>query len=175
MHVLEQAALGNRLTGLPGDRGQLLLILLEIEEVGTLNPARHAFEAQVYHIVGKTNRFKQLRTAIGGNGGDTHLRQDLQQALVDALTVIVLGFDRIHQHFAGANQIVQDLVRQVRVDRRSAKSEQYRKVMRIPSPAGLNNDVGIAAQTSRHQVMVHCAGGHQGIDRKIALSQVLIA
>ena len=175
VHILQQTTGRQRFAGLPGHSGQLFLVLLEVIEVRTLNTAGYAFEAKVHHTVGQTNGLEQLGTPIGGNGGDPHLGQDLQQALVDALAVIVLGLDRVHQHFAGADQVVQHLVGQVRIHRGGTKAEQHRKVVRVPGPAGFHDDVGIATQAVTHQVMVHSAGSHQGVDGQFTFRQPLVA
>ena len=62
----------------------------------------------------------------------------------DALAVVVLGIDGIHQDLATADQIIKYLVRQVRVDCGSTEAKQ-RKVMGS-GPAGFDHNVGVATQ-----------------------------
>ena len=172
--VLQQATLDDRLARFPGHGSQLLLVLLEVVEASPLDTAGHTFETQVNDVVSQPDRLEQLGAPVGGDGRDPHFGEDLQQPLVDALPVVVLGVNRIHQQFAGADQIVQDLVSEVRVHRCRTKTEKHRKMVGITSPTGFNNDVGIAAQPFLDQVMVNGTGCHQGVDRQLSFLQILV-
>ena len=174
MDVLQKTALNDGLARLPGHGRQLLLVLLEIVEPGTLDSAGHTLEAQVNDIIGQTDRLKQLGATIGSDGGNSHLRQYLQQPFVDALPVVILGINRIHQQFAGTDQVVQNLVSQVRIDRCCTKTEEHGEMMGIASPTGFNNDVGIATQSFLDQMVVDRTGCHQGIDRQFTFLQIFV-
>ncbi len=79
----------------PGARGQAARIGLEVGEARALDAAGHAGEAQRHDLVGQADDLEQLRAAIAADGADAHLRQDLQQALLDAAAVAATQFGRL--------------------------------------------------------------------------------
>ncbi len=168
-HELEQAALLDRLARVPGFLGQQRLFGLQVLEAGTLNAAGNALEADINDFVGQTHRFKQLGTTIGRDGGDTHLRQDLQQALGNTLAVVLEGFVQVANDFAGTDQVTQHFIRQVRVDCGRTEADQHRVVMRITGGRGFNQDVALATQTRRGHVVMHSTDSQRRVDRQLAL------
>ena len=172
---LEQTTLLDRLARAPGLGGQQLLVALEVDETCALDAARHALEAQADHFLGQAHGFEQLGATVRGDGGDTHLRQDLQQALGNALAVVLEDFVQVAQHLAGADQVGQHFVGQVRVDGRGAEAQQHGKVMRVTGGGGLDQDVAVAAQALFGQAVVHRANGQRGVDRQLARGDVAVA
>ncbi len=152
----------------------MLLVLLEIVEAGALDPARDSKEAQINHIIRQTDRLKQLGAPVGGDGRDAHLGENLQQTFVDALAIVVLGVNRIHQQFAGTDQVVQNLVGEVRIDRRRTEPKEHGEMVGIPGPAGLHDYIGITTQTLLDQVVVNRTGCHKGVYRQLPFLQVLV-
>jgi hypothetical protein len=73
---------------LPAVTGEFFLIFLEICKTGTFNTVGHSIKTEVSHLAGQTDSLKKLRTPIGSNGGNTHFRQNLEQSLVDAFSVV---------------------------------------------------------------------------------------
>ena len=122
VNVFQQTALIQRLTCQPGTFGQVHQILLEVSKTGSTDTANHALEAEICHVIMQADRFKELRTAIRGNGRDAHFGHDLVQAFVDAVTVVQHHSTVIFVDRAGINQTGQRFVGQVRVDRRRAKA-----------------------------------------------------
>ena len=122
VNVFQQTALIQRLTCQPGAFGQVHQILLEVSKTGAADAADHALEAEVGDLVMQADRFKQLRTAVGGNGRDAHFGHDLVQAFVDAVTVVQHHSTVIFVDRAGIHQTGQRFIGQVRVDRRRAKA-----------------------------------------------------
>ena len=86
--IFQQAALSQRFTRQPCAFRQIQQVLLEIVETGAADAAHYALEAEVGHVAMQTDRFEQLRAAVGGDGRDPHLRHDFVQAFVDAVTVV---------------------------------------------------------------------------------------
>ncbi|MNZ67067.1 hypothetical protein D3C78_853020 [compost metagenome] len=172
---LEQAALLDRLARAPGFSGEQLLVALEVDETRTLDAAGHAFEAQADHFFGQAYGLEQLSTTVGGDGGDAHLRQDLQQALGDAFAVVLEDLVQVAQHFAGADQVGQHFIRQVRVHRRGAEAQQHGEVVRITGSGGFDQDVAVATQAFFRQAVVDRANGERSVHRQLARGDVAVA
>src|SRR5690606_8168713 len=85
---LQQTALLEMLLAVEGQAGQQRLVVLKVLEVGALDAAHRTLEAEVHDLVMEADDLEQLRAAVAGDGGDAHLRDDLVQALVDALAVV---------------------------------------------------------------------------------------
>ena len=66
--ILEQTALVDALTNTACTLGGKHQFVLQILQGCALNSAGHTLKAQVNHIIGQANGFKQLRTAITGDG-----------------------------------------------------------------------------------------------------------
>ena len=94
----------------------------------------------------QTDRFEQLRAAVGGDGRDPHLGHDLIQTFVD--TVAIVQHHRTVRFIDGfaVDQLRQRFVGEVWIDSRRPKAEQHGEVVRIAGAGGFNDDVGIAAQ-----------------------------
>ena len=172
---LQQAALLDRLARAPGFAGQQFLFGFEVDETRALDPARYATEAQVDHFLGQADGFEQLRTAVGSDGGNPHFREDLQQALGDALAVVLEDFVEIAQHFAGTDQVAQHFVGQERIDRRGTETDQHGKVVRIACGGGFHQDVAVAAQAFLGQAVVHRTGRQGRMHRQLARGDMAVA
>ena len=122
VNVFQQTALIQRLTCQPGAFGQVHQILLEVSKTGAADAADHALEAEVGDLVMQADRFKQLRAAVRGDGGDAHFGHDFVQAFVDAVTVVQHHRAVIFVDRAGIHQACQRFVGQIRVDRRRAEA-----------------------------------------------------
>ncbi len=164
VYKLQQATLLNGFTSFPGIHCQALGIGFEISKAGTLDTALHAAEATVHHITGNTHRFEQLRSPIGGNGGNPHFGQNFQQALIDGFAEILLGVDGIHQYFPGTHQVTDHIKSQIRVYRGRTKADEAGKMMRITGRCGFHHDIAFTAQGVIGEVVMHGTGGHQGRD-----------
>ncbi len=171
---LEQAALLDRLARAPGFGRQGFLFGFDIDETRAFDAARHTPETQVADLFGETDGFEQLSATVRGDGGDAHLRQDLQQALGNALAVVLEHLIEVAQHFTGADQVTQHFVRKERVHRRGAKTDQHRKVMRVAGSGGFDEDVGVAAQAFFGQAVVHSTRGQRSVDRQFAWRDVAV-
>ncbi|MNK58697.1 hypothetical protein D3C87_777900 [compost metagenome] len=93
---LEQPALSQWLAAEPGLTGQIDLILLDVGEIGALNAARYAAEAELDHGAGQTHGFEQLGAAVACHSADAHLGHHLVEALVDAVAVVEHGLAQAH-------------------------------------------------------------------------------
>ena len=122
VNVFQQTALFQRLTCQPGAFRQVHQILLEVSKACATNTADHALEAEVGNVVMQTDRLKQLRAAVRGDGRDAHFGHDLVQTFVDAVTVVQHHSTVVFVDRAGIHQAGQCFVGQIRVDRRGAKA-----------------------------------------------------
>ncbi len=166
VHILQQAALVQRLALQPGAFRQIGEILLEVGEAGAADAADHALEAEARYIGMQAHRFEQFRAAIGGDGRDAHFGHDLVKAFVDAVTVVqhhgaIVFFDHV-----AVDHLRQRFIGQVRIDSGRAEAEQYGKVVRIARAGGLDDNVGVAAQVFLNQTRLHRADDHRRRNRQ---------
>jgi len=108
----------------------------------------------------KTHSLKHLGSAIALQRADAHLREGLQQALVDGLDEILLGILRadVVRQKSAALQVVQGLNREIGIDCARAVTDQQRKVHHLARFAAFNNQCYLGAGLLAHQAIVH--GGH---------------
>ncbi|MFO6426000.1 hypothetical protein ACLBOM_06180 [Escherichia coli] len=66
--LFQQAALADGLTRQPGTFRQVQQILLEVFKARPTNAADRPLEAQAHYIIVQTDRFKQFRAAVRGDG-----------------------------------------------------------------------------------------------------------
>ncbi len=179
VHVLQQAADVRRLALVPGARVQLAGFQIEPFEADAADPRRRFGEAQVDDLRIQPDDLEQLRAAVAADGADAHLRDDLRQALVDALAVAAADLRLLAALLdlqdAAPAQVEQRLVGQVRVHRGGAHADQAGDMVRVARGAGLDDQVDVAAQAFAAQVMVHRAGGEQGMHHRPALLRAAVA
>ncbi len=170
VHVLQQAADIHALLRIPGLRAQLARIGIQARETGATDARSGIGEAQVDHLRFQADDLEQLRAAVAGHGTDAHLRDDLRQALVDALAVAAADLRLLaalaELEDAAAAQVEQGLVGQVRIHRGGTEAEQAGHVVRIAGGAGLDDQVDVAAQAQAREVVVDGAGGQQGVHHR---------
>ncbi|VGP13006.1 hypothetical protein SB00610_01089 [Klebsiella quasipneumoniae subsp. similipneumoniae] len=174
VNVLQQTALSQRLARQPGAFRQIQQILLEIVEAGAADAADHALEAEIGDIAMQTDRFEQLRAAVGGDGRDPHLGHDLIQTFVD--TVAIVQHHRTVRFIDGfaVDQLRQRFIGEVRIDSCRAEAQQHGEVVRIAGAGGFNDDVGIAAQTFIDQTGLDRANGHRRRHRQAVFGDVAV-
>ena len=177
VHVLEESALRDRLARIPRPRGELFEVGLEVLEVRAGHAARGAREAQLDHLLRQPHDLEQLRAAVTGDGGDAHLRHDLEQALSQARTVAAPELEarrEVELHAAAAHHLEQHLVGHVRIHRGRPIADQAGEVMRLARGAGLDEQVALAAQAGLQQVLMHRCGHQQRVRGHAALDQVTV-
>ncbi|CDL21927.1 conserved hypothetical protein [Klebsiella pneumoniae IS53] len=174
VHIFQQTALGQWLTRQPGAFRQIQQILLEVVEAGAADAADHALEAELGDIAMQTDRFEQLRAAVGGDGRDPHLGHDLIQTFID--TVAIVQHHRTVRFIDGfaVDQLRQRFVGEVWIDSRRPKAEQHGEVVRIAGAGGFNDDVGIAAQAFIDQTGLDRANGHRRRYRQTVFGDVAV-
>ena len=166
VHILQQAALLQRLARVPGHFCQTLLVSFQFREAGAFYARGHTAEGGIHHFTREPNGLEQLCAAVGADRGNAHLGHDLEQALVDALAVVLVAGARFAQQFTIADQILKHAVGEIGIDGRCAKPEQARHLMGVAGTRGFNHQVRITAQAAANQVVVHGAGRHQAVNRQ---------
>ena len=119
---------GPRVPG-PGLSGQHL-------EADAAQPGGGPGEAGADDLLAQPDGLEDLRPGVGGDGGDPHLRHDLQQALAQGLDQVLRGLlsgNAVQQ--AAADQVLHGLHGQVRVHRGRAVADQQRDVVALAGVA----------------------------------------
>ena len=99
---------------------------------GTAELGWRAGEVFVDDVLVDADRLERLRGGVGGDGGDAHLAHHLHHALAERLEVVAHGrggFDA--GEFAFADQVLDGLEGQVRVDRGGAEADEHRDVVHL--------------------------------------------
>ncbi len=160
--VIEVGAPGREGPGVPGrDLGGQHL------EADTAEPGGGAGEGGADDLLAEPDGLEDLRPGVGGDGGDTHLGHDLQQALAQGLDQVLrglLGGDSVKQ--AAADHVLDGLQGEVWVDRGGAVADKQRDVVALAGVAGLHDQPGPRPGPRPDQVMMHGAGEQQRRDRR---------
>ena len=172
VHVFQQAALADRLTRQPGSFRQIQQILLEVFKASPPNAANRPLEAQAHDIIVQTDRFKQFRAAVRGDGGDAHFGHDFVQAFVDAVTVVEHHGTIIFGNRVGVYQAAQRFIGKVWINSRRAEAQQHGEVVRIAGAGGFDDDVGIATQALIDQTGLDRANRHRSRNRQAIFSDI---
>ena len=110
--------------------------------------------------------FEGLRSVVGLDGRDAHLRHDLQQALVERREHIGhgrLGADAPDPF--GLHEVLGRFHEQVRVDRGGTEGHERGRMVDLADVSGLDDDAHLGAAALAHQVMVQGRGEEQRRDR----------
>ena len=119
-------------------------------------------EVAVHEGLVQPDRLEDLGAPIGLDGGDPHLGDHLEHALVERLDVVLLRGGLVQpREQALADHVVQRLEGQVRVDGARTVPEQQRGVMHLPRVARLDDQAHLHAAALADEVMVHARGGEQ--------------
>ncbi len=146
VHVAILAAVFDRHVDLPGPVGQRALVAKDVGKRRALQAADCARKTDLYHFVGQADDFEQLRPAIGVDGRDPHLGEDLEQALADAAPVVSA---QLHCFIVGVFDLaagrhgMQGLIDQVGVDRGCAEADQAGDLVGIAGCAGLDDEIAL--------------------------------
>ena len=170
--VFQQAALADGLTRQPGTFREIQQILLEVFKACPTNATDRPLEAQAHYIIVQTDRFKQFRAAVRGDGGNAHFGHDFVQAFVDAVTVVEHHGTIIFGNRVGVYQTAQRFIGKVRINSRRAETQQHGEVVRIAGAGGFDDDVGIATQALIDQTGLDCANRHRSRNRQAIFSDI---
>ena len=176
--VLQQAADVRQHVVVPGAGRDMRGFFLQRCERGAADPRRRAGEAQVDDLAIQADDLEQLRAAIAADGGDAHLRDDLEQAFLDAAPVAAADlrdFAVLGPEDAAFAEVVQGLVGEIRIHRGGAVADQACEMMRIARGAGFDDEIGAAAQADADQMLMHRAGGEQRVHQQMIATRAAVA
>ena len=130
-----------------------------------------AREAEVDDLGREADRFDDLGAPVRVERGDTHLRHDLEEPVLDRTEVTVLRFVRLD---VAAETTVQSEVddrfeREARADGIGAVGQEARDVMRLARFVGVHDDAHRGAKAPFEEPVMDRAGGERGRDRSAAL------
>ena len=118
---------------------------------------------------------ERLRGGVGGDGGDAHLAHHLHHALAERLEVIAHGrggFDA--GEFAFADEVLDRLEGQIRVDRGGAETDEHRDVVHLAGVAALDHECDGGALLGADQMVMHRRDGKQRRDRRLGVVGVAV-
>ena len=139
----------------------------DVVEVDAAHRAGQPGEVLVKHLLRDADGLKQLRTGVGGDGGDPHLRHHLEHALAGGLDVVLqcllaveTGDDPPVDHVADR------LESDVGVDRSGTEPDEHRHVVHLAGVTGFHNQADLGSGAFTHQVMVHSRDREQRGNRR---------
>src|SRR5690606_23371987 len=136
-------------------------------EADAAEPGRGAGEAAGDDVLAEPDRLEDLRAGVGRDGGHAHLRHDLQDALAVRLHEVPDGLLRLDAlDGAAADEVLDGLDREVRVDRGRAVPDEQRHVVAFAGLAGLDDQPDAGAALLPDEVVVDRPGERQRGDRR---------
>ncbi len=123
---------------------------------------RRAREAHVDHLVTETDDLEDLCSPVGVDGGDPHLGEDLQNAVLHRRVVALLGLGAQHVRVLRRVGVGRHREKgQAGADGVGAVPQQAGHVMDVAGVVGHHHQAGVRAQTPGDQALVDGAGGQQ--------------
>ena len=142
------------------------------------NPAdarRRPCEIFVHQLLTQADRFKDLRAAIGFDGGNPHLGHDLDHALDCRFDVT---FNRVIISYvfeqALADHVIEALEGKIGIDRLHTVADQQAKVVYLARLAGFEHQPHPRARAAADEMMVQPGRGQQGRNRRIGAIEALV-
>ena len=124
-----------------------------------------AGEVFVDDVLVQADGFEQLCATVAHDGGDAHLRHDLEHAGRQRVgQVLHRGFG-IDVEIALAGQVFDGFERQIRVDGRRAIGDQQSDMVDFTHIAGLDDHGDLGARVSAQQMVLHRGGEQQRRNR----------
>ena len=133
-------------------------LVLNSPDTDTTDATGHAGEVLGTHRTAEAHGLKVQAATIGRNHRNPHLGHDLQQALIDGMTIAChrLGQCRVQQ--AALDPIRQRILCKVGVDHRRTRADEHSKVVRVDTFCRPHVERAKCPQTVAHQMAVHCRG-----------------
>ncbi len=136
-----------------------------------LDARSRAGEVLLHQRLVQPDGFKDLRAAVALERRDAHLREDLQQALVDGLLVVLQGLieGQVRREAAALVQILERLDGQIGIDGAGAVADQQGEVHHLARLARFHDQRHLGARLFANQVVVHRGQRQQAGDRARSL------
>ncbi len=124
-----------------------------------------AGEVFVDHILVQAHGFEQLRATVAHDGGDAHLRHDLEHASGKGLGQVLDGRGGIHLEVAVAGEVLDGFECEVGVHRSRAVCNEQRHMVDLTHIAGLDHHGDLRAGVATQQMVLDRGGEQQGRNR----------
>ncbi len=136
-------------------------------QAGAADLGGGAVEVGLDELVVEADGLEDLGAAVGGDGGDAHLGHDLQDALAERVDQVLDGLLRLQagQEGTGAQQVLDGLHGEVRVDRGRSVADEQGDVVDLADVTGLDQQADLGALLGGDEVVVHGGGEQQRRDR----------
>lgn len=138
-------------------------------EAGAADLGGGAVEVLRDEVLVQADGLEDLGAPVGGDRRDAHLGHDLQDALAERVDQVpdgLLGLDALDER-TGADQVLDGLHRQVRVDRGGAVADEQRDVVDLADVPGLDQQPHLGALLGADEVVVDGRGEQQRRDRGV--------
>ena len=135
-----------------------------------------AREVLVDELLREADRLEDLRAGVRRHGRDAHLRHDLQHALAERVDQVLDGLlGRDARDEAGADEVLDGLHREVRVDGGCPVADECRDVVHFTHIAGLDDEPDLHAGLVADEVVVHRREHEERRDGREVLVRVAVA
>jgi hypothetical protein len=134
-------------------------------------------EILVDKFLAETDRFKDLRTGVAGDGGYAHLRHHLQHALTGGLDVVLQRLVRVETFEAVdalGDHVFDRLECEIGVDGPGPEADEQRHVMHFARITRFDDEPDLRARLFANEVVVHGRGEQQRRDRRVGVVAVPI-
>ncbi len=144
---------------------QRIHFLLDIFQGNSTHTAYRVGKIPVDHVPVNADGLKDLGALIGLNRGYPHLGGNLNNTVENRVVIIVHRRIVILIQHMIVNQLLDALLRQIRIDCRRAKAKQGCKMMHFPRLSRLQNDVHAGSLSGVDQMLLQSRHGKQGGNR----------
>ncbi len=146
-------------------------------EVGALDPRGGAGEILTHHVVVQSDGLELLGRMVAAQRRDAHLRDRLEDALLDGGDVLVgqLIGGQLGRQVAVGVHLVDGLEGHVGVDGAGAVAAEEAEVHHLAGLAALDHDADVAAHTAGQEAVVQGGGGQQAGDGRHLGRQAAVA
>ena len=145
-------------------------------EPDAFDPRRRTGEVSLDEFLVEADGFEDLRAAIALQRGDAHLGEDLQQALVDGLDVVIerlFGSDAVGQLAAQAH-VLEGLDGEIGIDGAGSVADEQRIVHDLARLAGFDDERDLGAGLLADQVVVNRGEREQARDGRVVFVDAAI-
>ena len=133
-------------------------------------------EVMVDHVLPEAERLEDLRAAVALDGGDAHLRGDLDHALGGRLDEVLAGRLVIDGHEdALPDHVVDRLEGDIGIDGAAAVADQQREVVHLAGLARLQDQAHARAQALADQVVVQAGNREERRHRRVLAVDAAVA
>ncbi len=159
-------AQSQRIKGMVVAEGNALLNFLNADSADAGN---RAGKILLDHITGQTDGLENACRLVGLDGGNSHLRRNLDNAGQQCLVVVLDGNVVILVQNSLVNQLGNALMCQIRVDGPGTEAKERCHLVHISGLAGFQHNGNLGALFRPHQMLLHGGDGKERRNRHMVL------